>query len=330
MANESSVLLSVETIPRAPLALEPEVIKSALDLAVLSDHMKAAYFRYVGEHTRRNWTKVGFDDAGVRTVRHKQGIMRLCSCGDSISAEVANRFKAASFFGHVNTELQLDARECARWVDPVWSRSWKKCDLLIFSSPGIHPLSFAEEERVRMEQNFFANSPAAFWFEPSRRIRRARNYPNGPVRAHREMFRALVQNATKLIQRLKVPVFIVGTPALDAELLLLAPAMTNWDKFWSFAGASLFARAEASAWKQPSIEALRKTYRGWLFYIDMGALTQAYPGVRCDGLHYNSNYKYILDADSKVRCEASPALYDIAILQAILDGGSVLQASIAH
>lgn len=91
----------------------------------------------------------------------------------------------------------------------------------------------------------------------------------------------------------------------------------------------LFAAVERAIWRLPQTRALRDALGpGMLHYVDMGRLSKAYPGVRCDGMHYNSGLVFKGEpASNDSWCRGSPAVYDLAILDAMLDGGSVLAPS---
>ena len=64
-------------------------------------------------------------------------------------------------------------------------------------------------------------------------------------------------------------------------------------------------------WRRLEIEEFRRnlTTGSLVTYLDAGGVASLYPGVRCDGMHFQSNYI------EEYACYGSPAVWDVYLLQ---------------
>ena len=96
------------------------------------------------------------------------------------------------------------------------------------------------------------------------------------------------------------PVF-VGMQTVDSEVLLLDPPKKGWDDFYDLGIARLWAPGLSLSERELESE------RAWsLDFVRPSELAEACPGVRCDGIHFGSDY-------SSYGCHESAALWNGAL-----------------
>jgi hypothetical protein len=98
---------------------------------------------------------------------------------------------------------------------------------------------------------------------------------------------------------LGVPVVFVGMPTVDAATVLMAAAKHDFGDFYDLAVPVLWDAVEARA-----VQLEHAKVGGGaagLFHLRLAELTNACPGVRCDGMHFASFGR---------ECEPSSALWD--------------------
>tara|TARA_B110001452_G_scaffold261775_1_gene260954 strand:+ start:656 stop:1093 length:438 start_codon:yes stop_codon:yes gene_type:complete len=98
-------------------------------------------------------------------------------------------------------------------------------------------------------------------------------------------------------------VVVVGTTVLDEQVVLSRPPKADWSQFFPFALLPMWRRAELALFRRKLNES------SWTSYLDAGGIARLYPGVRCDGMHFQSNYT------KQYGCHPSAAVWDVYLLQ---------------
>jgi len=296
-------------VRREDLLVPPEraVLEKALEEGAVAASMKATYFDHVGNGTSAHWTRHRFVDAGIR-LRPIVPRIRLCACGDSVTREVYERFRDGFFNTQLSMGYSTFSGVCKTDFTHILSdpQNWEGCSLIVLGVPGLHTI--LRENGLQPEFNFTAHQG---------------EYLFGPEHAHLATFRKLVRMASEVAQRLDTQAFLVGTPRVDGEVVISGPAKKDWVNFLPFDIANLFSLGERS-----TFASMRNSERARVHYLDLGAVTRRFPGIRCDGIHYGSQYKYAYPAQQRVVvCESSKAVYDPLILAALEKSGLLVPAN---
>ena len=119
-----------------------------------------------------------------------------------------------------------------------------------------------------------------------------------PLSVHRSLVDKHIQGYAALASELGVPVVFVGSLPFDARTVLLHPPKKDWIRFRDFALADLWDAVETGAFRN------RQQSNDRVFHYRPSGLDHKCPGIRCDGLHFGSDY-----AD-RWMCGRSQALWD--------------------
>ena len=117
-----------------------------------------------------------------------------------------------------------------------------------------------------------------------------------PMALHRVLIRSHLAWYKELSARLGVRIVFVGTPPLDETTFTLAPPKLLWTDFYDFSLARLWDLVENEVWSSGDFGPL-------VSYFRTSQLTAPCPGIRCDGMHFGSDY---IDFG----CRSSIALWD--------------------
>jgi len=80
-----------------------------------------------------------------------------------------------------------------------------------------------------------------------------------------------------------VPIVFVGTQQVDAATIHLSPAKSGWIDFFDLSLGAVFDGVEAA-------ELAHNPKLAGLHHFRPSGLTKQCPGIRCDGMHFNSDY----------------------------------------
>lgn len=134
----------------------------------------------------------------------------------------------------------------------------------------------------------------------------ARDDPVGP---HARYFAETLRQLAAFARAQARPVLLLGSAEVDDDTLLSSPAKGDWGQFYPWSSLRLWRHAERQAYgalAQPSTDAGARVH-----YVDLGAVVARYPGVRCDGMHFGSefaNYSAYAEVLAAKRRQLSPAV----------------------
>ena len=146
--------------------------------------------------------------------------------------------------------------------------------------------------------------------------REAIDESDDPVMQHATYFAESISALKRYAVAARKIVLIVGTSTVDEKILLSYPPKHDWMDFYPFGLLDL--------WRAAELRICARHFVGGapLAYLDAGGVGRIYAGVRCDGMHFSSDYK-------RYGCSASPAVWDVYLLQA-LERVGVLERADRH
>lgn len=287
------------TVSRLPADVrrppEPSALEGALRAAAAVANMRAAYFAHLARHSSAHWTAAPYMDTGLRLVNACG--QAICGCGDSLVREVSARLaaiqgKADGFRWPIGDQrcytFEVMDRDLAR-------ANWTGCDTIVVTVPGLHTL-FRKRNQWKPHID---------------------NKNQSNVFNHGRQFVRHVSKAFALANRTGVHVMLVGTPTLNGLQMASVPPKRDFKNFLPVALAEWYGRREAAA------AARLVGGTGLVSYVDLGRWTRTYMGVRCDGMHLGSDFRYTNDTGGVVACHRSDAIYDLAILDALGRAGAL-------
>jgi hypothetical protein len=127
-----------------------------------------------------------------------------------------------------------------------------------------------------------------------------------PIQLHRSLVRAFLNQLYSVATFVRIPIVFLGTIPIDAEVIHLQPAKRDWGNFFDFSLASIWDSIEATEFRKNIVKS------PWLFHLRLSSLTRVCPGIRCDGMHFGSDYQ-------DFGCRTSEALLDGALARFLVD-----------
>ena len=144
----------------------------------------------------------------------------------------------------------------------------------------------------------------------------------GTLQAHRsqviEALRALADHS----RAEGAPVIFVGSPVVEAEIMMLPPAKRDSLNFRDFSLEKLWAMGEKEAfqeestWKEPKDEGSPRSAAPFLRLLYLARFHLACPGWRCDGMHANK-------PSLEFSCAGQPGFLDL-LLAAFVETSGLL------
>lgn len=115
-----------------------------------------------------------------------------------------------------------------------------------------------------------------------------------PINTHIERLLPVQEQLSCLADNLQLPITFVGTLPPDPEVMLLGPPKGDWTRYSDLTIAQSMVQAERSVERYFSKLSNRKKSRttssGLLNFLHPSELSDACPGVRCDGFHFGSAF----------------------------------------
>ena len=295
---------------------------------------RTRFFHLLGE--RSNWTAASYLDSGIHVTT--RGCRRpICTLGDSICGEVKSRLQRLLTPAHCLGRLQVATigQLVSNTYEPFATRRHplgRDCGAFVLCGLSLHRLVRSVPSTAKKS----GDRPMTL---------------TDPVADHAAFFDALLRNLSALSNSsasARRPVILVGSGEIDALTLLSRPAKHDWQDFHQFGLLGLWHGAER--------EVLRQARQGgWLAphitYLDTHELYARYPGVRCDGMHFMSDFASFSEPrlnvgrdEQGVRekgppsheprtqhdCYSSAAVWDWYLLRALQAAGLYERVSLNH
>jgi hypothetical protein len=111
-----------------------------------------------------------------------------------------------------------------------------------------------------------------------------------PFNEHAHYFSSLLSDLVLWANATNKKVILLGTGRVDELTLLSNPAKENWFGFYPFRLLPLWRKAELDAMADMHAN-LMASQQKRIFYLDTDQMNARYPGIRCDGMHYMSEFK---------------------------------------
>ena len=128
--------------------------------------------------------------------------------------------------------------------------------------------------------------------------------PSGSIYQRHESFIESIATALScLAQKLEIPFVMVGCSTLDVATLLMDPPKHDWQDFLPFEMVKIWLSAERAVAQrfERSQREQRIPRRSRLFFLEPALLGEACPGVRCDGMHFGSDYASVSTCSSTLQ-----------------------------
>ena len=332
---------------------QPEFVRALYDEA---GFVKRDFFRLLGERT--NWTRVPFTTSRVRveTPCRKQ----ICVLGDSICKEIGKRVEKTlgrKCLGILDDRIgQLTSSRLEKTM--LHSANGDNCKAYILCGISLHWMVSRQSAENGHNIRIFHDKIAPL---------------SDPVQDHALYVKALLHNLSAFAvsqprpREVAKPIILVGSGQLDALTILSHPAKRDWRDFHQFALLGMWRNAErqifsrritpeeedaaaarspghnassmyhnASSLRLPSATSVKLppmwAARG-ITYLDTHEIYSRYPGVRCDGMHFASDFATFDGGLASTRphaCHGSPALWDWYLLNALEAAGLYDQIAPDH
>lgn len=222
---------------------------------------KSDYFRRLQLAT--NWTSRAHTYTGLSVSGQCHAI---CAIGDSVIGEVGTRFKRVlanrkcpvPVAWHVHSIWTLRAQDAL----PMFTRH--ACPIVVLGGLGLHHLL--------------------------RSVNTTSTPTMHPFNEHAHYFSSLLSDLVLWANATNKKVILLGTGRVDELTLLSNPAKENWFGFYPFRLLPLWRKAELDAMADMHAN-LMASQQKRIFYLDTDQMNARYPGIRCDGMHYMSEFK---------------------------------------
>ena len=218
------------------------------------------FFRFMAERT--GWTSRPYGRS-PHTVLHNGANLSVCSWGDSITREL--HFQLTGLQGH-NSFHRLQQWTYApddlkTWCSDRRSQcSPSHCSAYLVGGLTLHWLTRSNPQLA---------------FQPD------------PVEAHARYFAQVLNSVASFAQTHSRPVLLVGSGALDEDTLLSRPSKSDFADFYPLSLLRPWRAVELRIFRNFSQPVQQKSR---VYYFDVGQVWERYRGVRCDGMHFGSEF----------------------------------------
>lgn len=138
---------------------------------------------------------------------------------------------------------------------------------------------------------------------------------NDVIAMQRERVAAVLKTLVSLQNELNITAVYVNAPVIDEPILFLDPPKGDWDDFYDFSLLKLFGYSDANLCKEHGIPLLDALF-----------VTLNCAGIRCDGMHYGSDFK-------EWNCSSSISVWDNVIMKVmneVLASNPSLKSNVEH
>jgi hypothetical protein len=131
----------------------------------------------------------------------------------------------------------------------------------------------------------------------------------GPFAHHYGRRVEVVRRLDELANKYSKPCVTIGTLTVDVAVILLTPMKHDWDAFYDMGIADLFVAAERRVQREHEAKHPRLRVssepgsRSGLTFFHPSDRAASCPGMRCDGIHFASDF-------AEYECRTSVAIWD--------------------
>jgi len=243
-----------------------------MSAAMHSEGSKRRFFPKLREITQTPLTAQPFITSGIKLVTSVQNALFI---GDSIMGEISKSYAnivgadAMSFVGLKDTGLNASGvDEYKVRLESAYSR--RPFDVAFVGGLGLHHLL--------RKKNSLTDTGGDLSLK------------------HKDVVKQYADMFGRISVGLGVPVIFVGVPTLDGATILMSAAKHDFNEFYDFSIPVLWDATESRLFH---VE--RSRLGAGILHMRLAELTNACPGVRCDGMHFASFGR---------ECEPSSALWD--------------------
>jgi hypothetical protein len=105
-----------------------------------------------------------------------------------------------------------------------------------------------------------------------------------PITRHEALIRSYLHMLQDLAEHLGAPIIFVGATPIDGHTVLMRSPKDDWADFGQFELAAIWDSVETAIFREGN-------YAPGVRHFRPSTLTDLCPGIRCDGLHYVSDFK---------------------------------------
>lgn len=220
---------------------------------------------------------------------------RIAVVGDSISRELHHALVAVLGptanveFASVNTPACMQA--------PPLTRSWLRAATFAIGEAGMKDLETCKLDAL------FLGGYGPWSLRRFERHELVGLVAKSPILAHEAFIERELEIMQCVARRTETPVVYVGAIPIDGRTLLMEPPKADWYKFFDFGLATALAEADENVFDtfvgrannigkqaQHSDSSPPAPGHGRLHMLRLRELTDSCPGVRCDGMHFGSDF----------------------------------------
>jgi len=228
-----------------------------------SSGQKKKYFEALREITGTSLTRDRYDTSQVRIITDSRNVL---FAGDSVMGEICHSYMMitgqATVASNGKNRMISNATRCvgaSGFFDPANARK---------------VVMDATSDGTKFDMFVLGTTTHNLFGAPD---------GEDPLTEHRARVESHLRVYSDLANELGVPIVFVGSMPLDGRTILLSPPKHDWKKFKDFATADLWDAIETEVFQSRNVSGVH--------HFRPAVLTMRCPGIRCDGLHFGSDFQ---------------------------------------